>query len=101
MGAEMTEQTDVPDITPSGALPEATEDTSETTETGYRYIGPDERTYPLHRHPVTGETLVVQPGDLFDFGELMPPGDGLWYDVSSGEPYTDSPASTGAGETEE
>jgi hypothetical protein len=95
MGAKMTETADV---TPGAALPE------EPLERGGRqweYRGSDFRTYPHRLDLETGAPLYVEPGDVFYFGELMPPGDGLWYDSSSGEQYTDSPASAGAGETEE
>lgn len=82
-------------------IPESDDLPEDEPATGHRYQGSGTRTYPHHKHPGTGQVLVVDPGEVLDFGEEMPPGDGLWYDVSSGEPYTSSPASTGAGETEE
>lgn len=63
----------------------------------WSYWGPGSRTYPGRRDPETGGVLNVEPGDAFDFGEEMPPDDGLWYAV----PSDSSPASTGAGETKE
>lgn len=90
--------TEPADATPEAAQPE------KDPERGRRrwdYRGSDSRTYPHRLDLETGAPLYVEPGDVFDFGELMPPGDGLWYDSSSGEQYTDSPASAGAGETEE
>jgi len=61
------------------------------------YDGPGSRSYPHRSDPETGAVLTVEPGDVFDFGEELPPDDGLWYAV----PSDSLPASTGAGETEE
>lgn len=73
----------------------------EEPTTGHRFTGTSTHTYPHRRDPRTGNVLVAEPGVLLDFGEEMPPDDGRWYNISSGETYTSSPASTGAGETEE
>ena len=63
----------------------------------HQYKGGNARTYPHLKDPETGGTLHVEPGDPFDFGEKLPPQDGLWYAV----PSNPDPAGTGAGETKE
>jgi len=63
----------------------------------WEYTGSSPRVYPETRDPETGGVLLVEPGDVFDFAGGSPPGDGLWYPV----PNASSPASTGAGKTEE
>jgi hypothetical protein len=94
----MSEQPEIPD---SDDLPEDDDTTGTPPTEGWQYRGSGSRSYPHRKHPGTGHVLSASPGDVFDFGEEMPPDDGLWYDVSSGEPYDSSPAGTGAGETEE
>lgn len=46
----------------------------------YLYGGPGSRTYPHHMHPHQDGVLVVEPGDMIDFGDGLPPTDGLWAD---------------------
>jgi len=46
----------------------------------YEYRG-DPRYYPQHRHPGQDGVLVVEPGEIVNFGDSLPPDDGLWFDM--------------------
>jgi hypothetical protein len=54
----------------------------------YRFQGHVALTYPGYQHPEQEGVLQAEPNEVVDFGEAFPPGDGLWYDVSSGEAYS-------------
>lgn len=57
----------------------------------YQYTGHDKRVWPGHPHPEQDGVLVADPDEIVDFGEALPPADGSWYDVSSGDQYTGAP----------
>jgi len=88
--------TETPEQEPEATEPEP-EEAEEPKARLHVYDGPGPRSYPHRSDPETGAVLTVEPGDVFDFGEELPPDDGLWYAV----PSDSGPASTGAGETEE
>lgn len=46
----------------------------------FEFRGPVEHTYPQYQHPDGPGVLVVEPGEIIDFGDRLPPGDGQWYD---------------------
>lgn len=52
-------------------------------DTGVKFkffgYGPD-RVYPGTPHP-NGGVLAVSEGEIVDFGESLPPNDGLWYAI--------------------
>lgn len=56
--------------------------------TEYVYRGRVSAVYPSFPHPERPGVLSAEPGEIVDFGNESPPGDGNWYDVPSEEqPY--------------
>lgn len=46
----------------------------------FKYQGHTTRVYPGIQAP-EGGVLISQVGDVIDFGESLPPNDGLWYAI--------------------
>lgn len=87
------------DATPAAALPE---EKAAQPQTGHEFRGYTPRhAYPFHTDPRRGGPLVVDPGEVVDFGDDSPPADGLWYDVRSGEQFVPEQVSTGPAEIKE
>lgn len=48
--------------------------------TVYIYRGPYQQSYGQFLHPEQPGVLVVEPGEMVEFGDGLPPQDGQWYD---------------------
>lgn len=105
---EAVDEGAVPDesgLAPDAGAESAPPEDEEIPKEGHQYQGPGGRSYPHHRNPETGNVLMAEPGDTFDFEPNSPPADGHWYNTSSGLPYTGadetSPAEDQAGQEED
>lgn len=67
----------------------------------YEYKGHSTRYWPGHLHPEGEGVLTAEPGEIVDFGDALPPDDGSWYDVSSGEPHLPRAVTDVEGDDEE
>lgn len=53
--------------------------------TEYRYDGTTPRAYPFLPHPERDGVLTVEPDEIVDFGDRLPPYDGLWAVETDGQ----------------
>jgi hypothetical protein len=60
-------------------------------DTTFTYRGPYQQTYPGHHYPGQDSVLVVDPGEIVDFGDGLPPADGQWYDSAGNQVLPPAP----------